>query len=265
MVTQKKRIICIGDVHGCLEELKELIETIDPVAKNDRVIFVGDLVDRGPDSPGVIRYIREKGFECVAGNHDNKFARFYQHEKKRQASLTLMANDPSQKPYKNPMRIRKDRRITYDSLADEDRQWLVGLPNFIHLTKHNLLVVHAGVQPGVDPLTQSGNVYRHCRYVNKDTGKLENLDTTTFAKPKNSELWADLYDGTLDIVYGHHVGDMEKPEVKLNKSGGKTIGIDTGCCFGGHLSAYVVDEPGGAHYFVQVKAKKVHYSRHSNN
>lgn len=255
-----KRVICIGDVHGCLDELKELVDGIGPDPENDRVIMVGDLVDRGPDSAGVVRYVREQGFDCVAGNHDNKFARFYQHEKKRLASLNKKG---TKSLYKNPMRLRDDKRKTYDSLTDTERQWLCDLPDFIHLPDYNLLVVHAGVQPGVDPLMQAGNVYRHCRYVNVNTGKLENLDTTTFAQPKNSELWGDLYDGKLDIIHGHHVGDMEKPLIKQNKNGGRAIGIDTGCCFGGRLTAYVIGWTGDS--FIQVKAKKEHYVRHSHD
>jgi len=73
-----KRTLAIGDIHGCLDVLQTLWEKLSPT-KGDRVIFMGDYVDRGPDSKGVIDFIlqkRDEGyqFECLSGNHEEKFA-----------------------------------------------------------------------------------------------------------------------------------------------------------------------------------------------
>ncbi|MDQ2645633.1 MAG: metallophosphoesterase, partial [Myxococcota bacterium] len=63
--------ILIGDVHGCAAELSELLERLGP-RQGDQVVFVGDLVARGPDSPGVLRLIRELGGRAVRGNHEER-------------------------------------------------------------------------------------------------------------------------------------------------------------------------------------------------
>lgn len=60
----------IGDVHGCLEELKELVKKLDFNPESDLLIFVGDLVNKGPYSAEVVRYVREMNGLCVTGNHD---------------------------------------------------------------------------------------------------------------------------------------------------------------------------------------------------
>ncbi len=249
----KNRVICIGDVHGCLDELKELLRKVE-WKPDDRVIMVGDLVDRGPNSVGCVRFVKTANFECVAGNHDNKFARYYRHEKKR-----LSAEKAGGKKYKNPMRLNAEKQAVYDSMTDAELKWLSNLPDSIHLKDLNVLVVHAGVQPGREPMGQPGNVYRHCRYVYDKDFKLATLDTTTFAKPEGSSLWGQLYDGKMDIIHGHHVGDMEDPQIFVNTNGGRAIGIDTGCCFGGKLTAYVMDWSGDS--YVQVTARKAYYAR----
>jgi len=250
------RTIIVGDTHGCLNELKGLIDKVgyDPTC-GDRVILVGDMVDRGPDSCGVVRFARENKFESVCGNHDNKFIRYHGHEVKRLASLD------APRPYKNPMRFNEDKHQTYNGLTQEDHDWLASLPDFILLESLKTLVVHAGVMPGRDPLGQPGNVYRHCRYVSDKDLSLVNLDTSTYAKPEGSTFWADLYDGGLNVVHGHHVIDMENPKVTTTKTGsGRVFGIDTGCCFGGRLTAAIFNEDGG-HEFVQVAASKVYYTK----
>ena len=63
------RTVVIGDVHGCLDELQRLVERCG-VVRGDRVVLVGDLVAKGPDSQGVVQYLRERGYLAVLGNHD---------------------------------------------------------------------------------------------------------------------------------------------------------------------------------------------------
>ena len=63
------RTIAIGDVHGCAEELEELLQLLRPTAK-DRLIQVGDLINRGPNSHGAVRIARENGIEAILGNHE---------------------------------------------------------------------------------------------------------------------------------------------------------------------------------------------------
>ena len=70
------RTIFIGDVHGCLRELQAMIERIAPTA-DDRVILLGDLINRGPDSAGVVAFVADRGFECLMGNHDHEYLQEY--------------------------------------------------------------------------------------------------------------------------------------------------------------------------------------------
>ena len=64
------RTILIGDVHGCIDELQDLLREVGFVPGEDRVVLVGDLVAKGPDSQAVVQLCRERGFEAVLGNHD---------------------------------------------------------------------------------------------------------------------------------------------------------------------------------------------------
>ena len=65
------RLIIIGDVHGCLEELKLLLLHCSYRKETDKVVFVGDLVNKGPYSAEVVKFVRKIGARCVRGNHDD--------------------------------------------------------------------------------------------------------------------------------------------------------------------------------------------------
>jgi Calcineurin-like phosphoesterase len=69
------RLVIVGDVHGCLEELRDLLHECDWDRKKDGLVFVGDLVNKGHFSAGVIRFARESGGLCVRGNHDDSAIR----------------------------------------------------------------------------------------------------------------------------------------------------------------------------------------------
>jgi predicted phosphodiesterase len=66
------RLIVIGDVHGCLDELKALLQQCEyDVTKGDQVLLLGDLVNKGPYSAEVVRFVRESKMLCLRGNHDD--------------------------------------------------------------------------------------------------------------------------------------------------------------------------------------------------
>jgi serine/threonine protein phosphatase 1 len=105
-------IYVVGDVHGCLRELEHLFDRIDPAAA-DLVVFVGDLVRKGPDSAGVIDRVRARpNFVTVRGNNEEKLLR---------------------------------GETSLDELDDDDHRWIAELPVAIHWD--DALVVHAGVDP----------------------------------------------------------------------------------------------------------------------
>ena len=254
-----ERTIFIGDVHGCLEELKLLLAKINYVAGHrelDRLIFVGDLVDRGPDSAGVVNYVRVLGAECVIGNHDNKYIRFNRHENKKLASLKR----GERSPYKNPMRLGDSKLSVFHSMGEENLEWLSNLPSSIHIPDLNVLVVHAGVKPGTNPFHQADGTLFHCRFVDADTHKLVKLGPD-HVQPEGSKYWAEFYNHTVDIVHGHHVHERDAPTIYTNDCGARCIDIDTGACFGGNLTAMIYDDKHPEGYFESVKALKVYYDR----
>ena len=231
---EKKRTIIVGDVHGCLDETKRLLDVLKHDTSLDRLIFLGDLVDRGPESAGCVQYVRRLGAECVMGNHDNKLMRFHKHELKRR-------ENPK---YRNPINYGKEQVIQYNLMSDEDLSWLCNsVPNHIVLEEENTVLMHAGVMGHCHPLRQPKEAYIYCRYVDQGTGRMVNLGKN-YQRPDNSLFWTDLYDHPMHVVYGHQVVSLDKPRIVTNSSGGITYGIDTGSCYGGKLTALVLETDG---------------------
>jgi len=127
----------IGDVHGCLDELKELIKDIDRT--KTRIILTGDLIDRGRDSKGVINFVRDNNIECVQGNHEDM------------AFETAIFIEKDSTPF-NSNWFHNGGDAVYESYESkeeliEDLLWLNSLPRYIETgitddNKLELLVSH---------------------------------------------------------------------------------------------------------------------------
>jgi len=218
----------IGDVHGCAEELIALLArlgygvtlagsraerralTTAPPAR--RAVFVGDLVDRGPNAPDVVRIVMAMVARgealAVIGNHDDKFLRWLKgHNVKLAHGL--------------------DRTVEQfagesEAFKKETRAFLERLPSYLWLDDGRLLVAHAGLKEsmlGRNTMTERS----FCLY-GDTTGK---LDAQGLPERFN---WALEYGGEALIVYGHT--PVASPEWVNN-----TVCIDTGCVFGGALTA----------------------------
>src|SRR5205807_6011213 len=123
------RTIVIGDLHGCFDELTDLLELIN-LRKSDRVVAVGDLVVKGPKNREVLDlFIQDKRFSSVIGNHDRKLRQHWRGEPTR---LT---------------QEQKETLVQLDVERERYSEYLKSLPFTIDLGSH--LVVHAGVRPGV--------------------------------------------------------------------------------------------------------------------
>lgn len=225
-----KRTIIIGDVHGCLDEFRMLVDRVGYRQGVDRLIIAGDLVDRGYDSAGVIRYAMEIGADAVQGNHDAKLLRRRKHMLKASASPT----------YRNPMYPDADQEHTISQLGDIEIAWLEGLPYYIELPEHNALVVHAGFSPGVPLYKQSKETMTMVRFISPDTYRMMPLEMPGFRQPAGSVFWADLWDDTRDVIFGHNVVGREGIHIWKGTKGAGCYGIDTGCVFGGRLTAMVL-------------------------
>lgn len=244
-----KEIVIISDVHGCIDELDSLLKIISYKKSKMRLIFVGDLVDRGPDSIEVLHRVKELGVECILGNHEDKHVRWRKHEKIRK--LTGKPN-PMDKLSRNKLEVN-------DKLTDDDVDWLCSLPIFVDLG-NNLYIVHGGCVPGIPFSEQRISNLLRARYIN-EVGKPVSL-TPNKLQPPNTEYWAKLWDGPESIIYGHNVNSESGPRIDIH---GLTIcfGIDTGCCFGGNLTAMIIRSDKVIE-FCSVVADRIYYNRRRN-
>ena len=219
----------VGDVHGCLPDLLELLAKLGyglqqatdsdgrPVwdvtpPDNRRLIFVGDLVDRGPDTPGVLRLVRRaikegKAF-CVRGNHDEKLHRKLAG---RDVNISSGLADSLEQIAREPA-----------AFADEMRDFLDSLPLHLVFDGGQLVVAHAGLKQ--DLHGRDSDRVRAFSLYGDTTGEYDQ-----FGLPIRLN-WAADYHGPATVVYGH-VPTYQPPWVN------KTLCIDTGCVFGGWLTA----------------------------
>lgn len=222
------RTLVVGDVHGCLAELDELLRTAAYAPGRDRLVFLGDLLDRGPDPVGVVRRVRELGAECVLGNHEEKHLRYAAHEARRR-------EDPT---YRSPMRRFDARRAAeHASLAREDLLWLAGLPRFIPLGA-GWVAVHAGFLPRLRLADQPPDWTIRLRYVDAAGNPVPRARGD--AGEPGIRRWAEAWTGPESVVYGHFPQRLDRPKRDEPAPGVVCLGIDTGCVYGGRLTALVL-------------------------
>ncbi len=225
------RTLVIGDIHGCLEEFEELLKKVQYNKVTDRLILVGDLIDRGPDSVGVVRKAREMDLECTMGNHEYKFLRWYK------GTNHYSAYDH------------------YEKLSDEDVTYINNMPYFIRVNE-NLAIVHAGAKPGPPIERQHKDDLLYLRFTDKDR-KFISIKAIAKQGPEalGAIFWTKFWYGPESIIYGHHVHSEMDPLIEEVVPGVKCYGIDTGCCFGGRLTCLIVETG----EIVQVQAKEIYY------
>ena len=243
------RAIVIGDVHGCLDELDELLRIVEYRQEADRLYFVGDLVDRGPDPVGVVRRVRELHAECARGNHEEKHVRWARREAERRATG---------KP--NPMRPLAEKVLReHETLGDDNLAWMAALPLVIEPVP-GWVIVHAGFEPDRPVWQQNPNVCMRVRYVDQ-RDRMKSGDP--YSKPAGAVRWATRWPGRENVIYGHAVHDMADATVDEPQESVRCYGIDTGCCFGGRLTALVMPRRQSVSYddvsFVQVQARAAYH------
>ena len=241
------RTIVIGDVHGCLDELKELIDKINYDPHKDRLVFLCDFLDRGLFSAETVKFCRENKFESVLGNHEHKYIKHYLKRKKAEADGTLDQVKP----------MSDDKQAIYDQLSEEDFEYMRHLPLWIDLG-NNWVAVHAGFTP--HPLDQQNINCIYIRYLDPITLKHKSLGPN-YSQPPNTIYWDQLWNQNFNVVYGHSVHSLESPRFAVSKKTGKLcIGIDTGCAFGGFLTSLIIHDEFNFE-FCQVKARKEYMKR----
>ena len=237
----------IGDIHGCLDELCNLLSRLGydvgvqghgPDGPEYRVtpppgrklIFLGDLVDRGPNTPGVLRLVMSAVASgaalCVPGNHEQKLVRALQG---RNVQVTHGLAESLGQLSEQPPGF-KERAVAF----------LDGLISHYVLDDGKLVVAHAGLRQEMQGRA-SGRVRDFALY-GETTG-----ETDEFGLPVRYN-WAAEYRGRATVVYGHT--PVPEPAWVNN-----TINVDTGCVFGGRLTALRYPE----RELVSVPAARTYY------
>jgi diadenosine tetraphosphatase ApaH/serine/threonine PP2A family protein phosphatase len=214
------RTIVVGDLHGCLDEAEELLARL-AVTSSDRVLFAGDLVDRGPRRRECVELAMRH--EAILGNHEES------HLRQRHRPLD---------------RLKPDHAETRRCLEDRHLDWFATLPLFIRVPEANAVVVHAGVLPGVPIERQLAHTLLHAQCVNPP-------DTRSFwpsKAPATHTFWGNHWKGPERVIFGHTV--LDRPLVSP-----WAVGIDTGCVQGGALTAVVLPE----WEIVSVPARRNHF------
>jgi bis(5'-nucleosyl)-tetraphosphatase (symmetrical) len=244
-----RRNIIIGDVHGCLRELEELLDSISPT-QSDHILFVGDVVDRGPHPVETVRFIKEmteSSFKVsmVRGNHEDKLCKW----RFREDQFKLTGRKNKMHP-PSPERMEQ-----WNQFSDDEIEWLRSLPVMLEIP-NNWLVVHAGLIPDKPLSEQDPEKIMRIRNIDPETMKSVSVDEN-FESPPGTVRWNSLWKGPWNVVYGHYVVGLSEPEITVYKleNGGeiKCVGIDTGCCFGGRLTGLII-HPDSTIGFTQVKA-----------
>lgn len=217
------RFIIVGDLHGCYDEAVELLDRCQATAR-DTVIFLGDLVDRGPDNDKCVELAMRH--HCILGNHEQRHLEYDDILKRR-----------------GHVNVRIPTHVaTRQQLQPKHYDYFRSLPHFIRLPEHNVVCVHAGAFPDRPIEAQELNHLLHIQMIRPydKWGKLTHNTKSIWPSrvPENEEGWAfwtQFWKGPETLVFGHSV--LDKPLVTDN-----VIGIDGGAVFGRQLHAYILPD-----------------------
>ncbi|XP_003384162.1 PREDICTED: uncharacterized protein LOC100639940 [Amphimedon queenslandica] len=225
-----RRLLVVGDVHGCYDELVQLLDKAGGRDPGVLVVFVGDVCNKGPLNVESIRLVREVGGYCVRGNHDEI------------CLLEWLKHSEGAEPL-------SDKFSWLSRLSKEEMDWYFELPFSIHFPSREVLVIHAGLVPGVPIEEQSHHDLLHLRNVTFD------LRTLTFSSERGGayqephpQPWAQTWIGPDHVYFGHDA-------IRFLQRYPFATGLDTGCVYGGHLTAVFDDE---REKLIQVKAAKAY-------
>lgn len=196
-------VLIVGDVHGCYDELKDLLDSHHINKDNTCVVFVGDLVNKGPKSLEVIEYVIDNGWYSVRGNHD-------------EISLQEQRKEETQPKFQWTAKLTK-----------KSLEWMQELPYMIHIPSRGIVVVHAGLLPGTPIEEQVPDACLHMRCV-KHSGT--SWEWTRKFDDQEYKLWGTEWAGPEHVYFGHDARRFFQ-EHKF------ATGLDTACVYGIELTA----------------------------
>jgi len=241
------KVIAVGDVHGCVDELQDLLKECE-YYPGDLIVFLGDLVSKGPDSISVVQMSREIGAMGIRGNHDFEVIRWHQAIKSGECvvcfhfllmilrmyfrcnvsillSVCSFVSHISQGV--DPPVVGSEHYYVASCLSKADIQWLYSLPWYIASKDLSALFVHAGFVSGIRLQKQNPRLMMNMRSILPDG--------TVTSKFFNNWPWARLWDGPQTVYFGH---DADRGLQQYEHA----IGLDTGCVYGGRLTACILPE-----------------------
>lgn len=198
------RTLVIGDVHGCYDELRALLDIV-PLTSDDHIIHIGDLVDRGPYPAQVVAFFRDTpNATSILGNRDDKHIRAFDGE----------------------LDYDGTRTITREQFGDQDRYaaavaYMRTLPLYIDLP--DALLVHGYYEPGIAIAEQNRDVL-----LGHPKGEQRLLDN-------GYDPWYEYYDGEKPILFGHR----DYPFLHYER---RAYAIDTRCVYGGTLTGLLLPD-----------------------
>ncbi len=194
--------LIVGDVHGCLTELQDLLVEARLSPQTDQLIFVGDLVAKGPDSRGVLKLAQQWKAQSVKGNHDAHVLKF------RRGAAEKM----------------KSHHLEVARTLDEtDWRYLEEMPLWLRLP--GMIVVHAGLVPGVPLEGQDEDAMINMRSLTPSGKWSKRIDAGV--------PWAGEWQGPERVLFGHDAmrGLQQYPHA---------LGLDTGCVYGKRLTGLLL-------------------------
>jgi hypothetical protein len=237
-----RRTIIVGDIHGCTAELQALLAKLSFDPSADVLISVGDAVNKGPDSLGVVRLLAASGAFLVRGNHD-------------EAALAVAA--AARRGASPPLNPSAPHAWAADPGAADAVSYLASSPFSLFLPAHALLVVHAGLLPGVALEAQALDDLVELRHVRAEVGGRWAGVPKKAAQKGVGKPWARAFSGAIPglgpdihVVFGHHASRRLQAEPHAT-------GIDTACVNGDSLTALVLPGSGGAGKSKRKKGGKV--------
>ncbi len=217
------RLIFIGDIHGCYDELGELLSRLSPRG-NDVVVSVGDVVTKGPAADRCLELWRERGFLAVKGNNEIKVL------KSARPLLRFFA---------------RDRVVRRGDLLRYIESW----PIVIDFPSVAITAVHGGFLPQMRVNAETVEHEKHeiveMRWIRKKNGEWKAIPKDK--KKDGDVLWSEKWKGDRFVVYGHT--PLREP-----KFDARALGLDTGCVYGGSLTAAIFEN--GEWAIESVKARR---------
>lgn len=203
------KTLIVGDIHGCWDEFQALLD-LAALDSDDRIVSLGDLVDRGPQSPRVLRFFRDTpNASAIMGNHERKHVRAERGE-------TSLAQSQS---------------ITILQFGDDYAaalDYMRALPMYLELPEADL--VHGFFEPGVPLAAQ------------RDTVIVGATSGETYLTERLDRPWYTLYDGVKPLIVGHrnYLG-LSRPLLYPPESP-RVYALDTSCVYGGALTGLILPD-----------------------